>query len=142
MMPRLVLAVAWLGVSSLGLIACGDTPTAPTDAADDAIVTPQTLTYGGVLTAGGTASRSFTAQVAGTATATLSGIAPATPLVVGLGIPRSDGGGCLLARSTTATDGVSARVAANVDPGTFCVQVLAPAPAADAVSFTVTLEHP
>jgi hypothetical protein len=142
MMPRLVLAVVWLGVSSLWLIACGDTPTAPTDADDDPIVTPQTVTYAGLLAAGGTASRSFTAQVAGTATATLSGIAPATPLVVGLGIPRPDGAGCLLARSTTATDGVSARVMANVDPGAFCVQVLAPASAADAVNFTVTLEHP
>jgi hypothetical protein len=142
MRPRLVVAVVWLGVSNLGLIACGDTPTAPTDADDDAIVTPQTLTYAGVLTAGGTASRSFMAQVAGTATATLGGIAPATPLVVGLGIPRPDGGGCMLARSTTATDGVSARIAANVDPGTFCVQVQAPAAAAGAVNFTVTLEHP
>jgi hypothetical protein len=142
MMSRLILAVVWLSVSSLGLIACDDKPTAPTDSADEPIVTPQTVTYAGVITAGGTASRSFTAQLAGTATATLSGIAPATLLVVGLGIPRPDGAGCLLARSTTATDGVEARVVANVDPGTFCVQVLAPTPGPDGVSFTVTLEHP
>jgi len=95
-----------------------------------------------VLGAGGTASRTFTAQLAGTAAVTVTAIAPATPLVIGLGIPRADGVGCLLARSATATDGSSAGVAANVDVGTFCAQIAAPAAITGTVSFTVTLVHP
>ena len=90
----------------------------------------------------GSASRTFTARLSGVAVASLGGIAPATALVVGLGIPRADGTGCLLARSVTATDGAAARVSAAVDAGTFCAQVFAPANAADAVAFTVILEHP
>ncbi len=132
----------WLLAMSVAAIGCSTTPTSPTDSADGPITTPQTVSYSGVVGAGGTASRSFTAQLAGTATATLAGIAPATPLIIGLGIPRADGRGCLLARSATALDGGAARVVASVDPGMFCVQVLAPAEAADAVGFTVTLEHP
>ena len=61
----------------------------------------------------GSAARSFVARLSGVAVASLGGIAPAAPLVVeGLGIPRADGTGCLLARSVTATDGAAARVPA------------------------------
>lgn len=140
MTARAVLAALALAAST----ACSNSPTSPTTSAEvpDPITTPVTVTYPGVLGAGGTASRTFTAQIAGTARATVSGITPATPLVIGLGIPRADGGGCLLARSATAADGSSATVSANVDVGTFCAQVLAPAALAGTVGFTVTLEHP
>ena len=133
--------LAWPLWLILGAVACSDTPTAPTESAETTITSPQTLSYAGVVASGGSASRSFTAQLPGTATASLSGISPPTALVLGLGIPRSDGLGCLLGRSSRATDGEAVTVTANVDAGTFCVQVYAP-PAAPTVSFTVTLEHP
>jgi hypothetical protein len=124
--------------------ACSDSPTAPTDSAETAtpITTPVSITFTGVVGPNGTASRTFTAQMAGMATAALSAISPATALGVAFGIPRADGSGCLVGRSTIAADGVSARVTAAVDPGTFCLQVYGPERSADQVAFTVTLEHP
>lgn len=135
---RMVLAVALAAA-----IGCGDNPASPTSAdAAVPITTPIAVTYPGGLGAGGTASRTFTAQLAGTATATVTAITPAAPLVIGLGIPRADGSGCLLARSATAADGASAGVTASVEAGTFCAQVVAPAAITGPVSFTVTLVHP
>ncbi len=124
--------------------ACSDSPTAPTDSADTTtpITTPVSITFTGVVGPNGTASRTFTAQIAGTATATLSAITPATALGIAFGIPRADGSGCLAGRSSLAVDGASARITAAVDPGTFCLQVYAPERTADQVTFTVTLEHP
>jgi hypothetical protein len=129
----------------LGTTACSDTPTAPTESADDAdtaITTPMVVIFTGIVGPNGTASRSFVAQIPGTATASLSGISPPTALGVAFGIPRGDGSGCLLGRSAVASDGVAARVVASVDPGTYCLQVYAPERTADAVAFTVALEHP
>lgn len=141
-MTRAARAVAVVTV--LALAACSDSPTAPSDADTDTspIVSPQTVTFAGAVGAGGSSSRTFTAQLAGTASATVSAIAPATPLTIGLGIPRADGLGCLLARSAVAIGGAAAQVSAAVDAGAFCVQVFAPSDAADATTFTVTLVHP
>ena len=121
---------------------CRDTPTTPTVTADTPVITPQSVSFPGVVGAGGSVSRAFNAQLPGTARAALSGISPPTSLVVGLGIPRVDGTGCLLAHSTTAVDGGAAEVSGAVAAGTFCVQVFAPGRAADEVRFTVALEHP
>jgi hypothetical protein len=117
-----LLRATWLAFA-LGSAACSDTPTTPTDTADGAdtpITTPLVVTFSGIVGPNGTASRSFTAQIAGTATASLGGISPATPLGLGFGIPRADGTGCLLGRSAVAADGAAARIAASVDPGTYC----------------------
>lgn len=138
-MRRLVLA--WTVSLSLGAGGCSDAPTAPTESADAATTTPVTLTYTGVVGPGGSASRTFTAQLRGTATVSLGDISPPAPLGLGLGIPRADGLGCLLARSSQAVAGDAATVTADVDVGTFCVQVYAPL-MASTVTFTVTLVHP
>ena len=127
---------------ALGAAGCSDSPTSPTDSADTAITTPVLVTYVGAVGPAGTASRSFTAQLGGTAVAAVNAISPTTALGVGLGIPRVDGTGCLLARSATAADGASAQVSASVDAGNLCVHVFAPSTAALTVNFTVTLEHP
>ncbi len=123
---------------------CGDSPTSPTTSADTSttITSPVRLSFPGVVGPGGSVSRSFFAQVPGTAKAVVSAISPATPLTIGLGVPRADGTGCLLAFSSTATGGASAEASGTVAVGTFCVQVFAPAQSANAVNFTVTLEHP
>lgn len=138
-MRRLV--AAWTVSLSLGAGGCSDTPTAPTAPADAAITTPVTVTYTGVVGPGGSASRTFSAQLRGTATVSLGDISPPAPLGLGLGIPRADGLGCLPARSSQAIGGDAATVTANVDVGTFCVQVYAPS-TASTVTFTVTLVHP
>lgn len=142
-MKRAVLVLVALVLAAVSG-ACSDSPTAPTDSADTAtpITTPISVTFTGVVGPNGTASRTFTAQIAGTATAALSGISPATALGLAFGIPRAGGSGCLVGRSTVATDGVSARITATVDPGTFCLQVYGPERSAEQVTFTVTLEHP
>ncbi|MEP7116015.1 MAG: hypothetical protein ABI880_00425, partial [Acidobacteriota bacterium] len=72
----------------------------------------------------------------------LSGISPATALSIGLGVPRVDGTGCLLAHSSTAPVGSTASVTEAVATGVFCVQVFAPAQTANAVNFTVSLQYP
>jgi hypothetical protein len=143
-MRRSLLAMAIAPVLLAAAAACGDSPTSPSsDApADDAITTPVTVSFAGVIGPNGTASRRFTAQLPGTAVLSISGIAPAAALIVGLGIPRADGGGCLLARSPTAVDGGPAQVTAHVDSGEFCTQVLGPPDAPGPVGFTLTLEHP
>lgn len=124
---------------------CGNdttTPTSATSTTNTAITTPATVTFTGVVGPGGTASRTFAPRIAGTATATLNGISPSTSLGLGLGLPRVDGSGCLLARSAVAADGGSVELSTPVDVGTFCVQVFAPAQSAAQVTFTVTLVYP
>jgi hypothetical protein len=120
--------------------ACGSSPTSPTDAADDRLVTPARETFSGIIVSG-TTSRVFSARTTGLAVARLSGITPAAALGIGLGIPR-DSGSCLLARSTTSADGLDAEVSAAVELGTFCVQVFAPPTSTTEVRYTVTLEYP
>jgi hypothetical protein len=122
---------------------CGDdTPTAPSTTTTTPITTPVTATFSGVVGPNGTLSRSFTAQIAGTARAVVSGITPATALGLGLGIPRGDGSGCLLTYSTVSGDLSGVEIAGAVTTGTFCVQIYAPAAAADNVRFEVSLTHP
>ena len=136
------LAVVWL----LAAAGCSNNPTSPTSptGSDEtpAITTPLTVSFPGAVGPGGSVSRTFYAQVPGLAKAAVSGISPATPLVIGLGVPRSDGTGCLLAHSSAATGGVSAEVSGAVAVGTFCVQVFAPGQSANAVTFSVALEYP
>ena len=143
--PHTALLLAAL-IGSAGSPACNRAATTPTSAsaseAPVAITTPVTVSFPGAVGPGGTVSRTFYVQIPGTAVAAVSGISPATALAVGLGIPRADGAGCLLAHSSTASSGTSADISAPVSVGTFCVQVFAPAQSAGAVTFTVTLQHP
>jgi hypothetical protein len=120
-----------------------DTPTSATPSAEvTPITTPVSVSFPGAVGPGGSVSRTFAAQIPGTAVAVLSNISPATPLTIGLGVPRADGSGCLLSFSATAVGGASAQVSASVNVGTFCVQVFAPLQSADAVTFSVALTYP
>lgn len=137
-------AVTLLGLVLAGLASgCSDdTPTSASSTSTTTITTPITATFTGVVGPGGSLSRSFTAQLDGTARASLSGITPATALGFGMGVPRADGTGCLLTYSTTATNLASAEIGSAVAAGVFCIQVYAPAVAAETVRFSVTLTHP
>lgn len=119
-----------------------DTPTSATSTTTTTFTSPLTATFTGVVGPSGTLSRSFTAQLDGTARASLSAITPATALGFGMGVPRADGTGCLLTYSTTATNLASAEIGGAVASGVFCIQVFAPATAAEIVRFSVTLTHP
>lgn len=138
-------AVTILGFVLAGLASgcSNDTPTSATSTTPTTtITTPVTATFTGVVGPGGTLSRSFTAQLDGTARASLSAITPATALGFGMGVPRADGTGCLLTYSTTAANLASAEIGGAVASGVFCIQVYAPAVAAETVRFSVTLTHP
>lgn len=100
------------------------------------------MSFPGAVGPGGTAARAFCAQMPGTARAAVSGISPTTALAIGVGVPRADGTGCLLAHSSIASGRTSAEVRGLVAAGFYCVQVFAPAQSATSVSFTVTLAHP
>lgn len=127
----------------LATAGCNDTPTSATPRAEvTPITTPVNVAFPGVVGPGGSVSRSFFAQIPGRVVAVLSGISPATRLVIGIGVPRVDGSGCLLTVSETASDGDAAEVTADVAVGTFCVQVFAPPQTANAVTFSVALTHP
>lgn len=136
---RAGLVTVWLFCAA----GCGNSPTSPTSSTDTTTITsPVSVSFPGAVGPGGSASRSFNAQVAGTVRASVSAIAPATPLSIGLGVPNANGTGCLLALSSVATNGTWADISGEVAVGTYCVQVFAPAQAATTVSFTVALEHP
>jgi hypothetical protein len=136
-------AVALCTIVALAGAGCGeDTATIPSTTAPTPITTPVTATFTGVVGPSGTLSRSFTAQIPGTVRAVVSGINPATALGLGLGIPRPDGAGCLLTYSTVSGNLTAAEITAVVAAGTFCLQVYAPAAAADTVRFDVSLTHP
>lgn len=130
-------------VALLLLVAgCSDeTPTSATTTTTT-FTTPVSVTFPGVVGPGGSVSRTFSPQLAGQARAAVGDITPSTRLSIALGVPRADGSGCLAAVSSTSGNGSSADVVTNVDLGTFCVIVWAPAVTADAVRFTVALTHP
>lgn len=133
-----LIAIVFAGVLASG---CSDDPAA-TATSPDTVTTPITVSFTGVVGPSGSVSRSFTAQLDGAARASLSAITPATALGFGMGVPRADGTGCLLTYSTTAANEASAEISGEVAAGVFCVQVYAPATAAEAVRFSVSITHP
>jgi hypothetical protein len=114
-------------------------PTAPT-----APASPQTVTFETQLYPRGAAARIFTVSEGGGVTITLTGVRPDTGamLGVGVGIPRADGGGCLMQQSVTTVSGSAPQLTAVVDTGTYCVRVYDVGTLTSEVYFSVTLVHP
>lgn len=145
MIRRLLWAIAGMGL--LATTGCGNNTATPTSATTTTttatpFTTPVSVTFPGVVGPGGSVSRSFSPQLPGRARAAVGDITPSTRLSIALGVPRADGTGCLAAVSSTSGNGSTAEVATDVDLGTFCVIVWAPAVTADTVRFTVALTHP
>lgn len=115
MMPRLFL----FATCALAAIGCGDTAT-PTAATSTAALT---FTFASTFTANGSASRSFEQLTTGLVSLTLSAVSPDLRIGVGLGIPRTDGTGCNLARSVEVTAGSTPHITAIAEPGVWCVRV-------------------
>jgi len=101
-----------------------------------------TDTYSSVLFPGGFTSRSFPASAAGNVTVIMDTISPASvaSLNIGVGFPRSDGGGCELTRVFTGSRG--AQLTLPVEIGTYCVKVTDPGTLTALTSFTMRIVHP
>lgn len=110
------------------------TPTTPT-------TSPVTETYSTQLFVGGSASRSFTAAKAGTATVTLTNIGSASKLGFGVGVLDGLGSGCLFTRSSEAAV-VGTSFSLAVDPGTYCVRVYDVGNLLSNSSFSITIVRP
>jgi len=139
MRPTLSAVIVLLAVL---VVSCNNNDTTQT------VTTPSPVAsssvFSGSIVTGGTATRSFDAAVAGTATATFEfldqgGVA----LQLGMGIPRVNGSGCFLSRAVTVTPGPGSSLSVPVDPGTFCVQLADTAgQVARVAAFRVTISAP
>jgi hypothetical protein len=99
-------------------IACGDdattTPTATT-------TSPTTVTWTTLLSARGSASRSFVASQFGTVSITLQ--ASPVPIGIGIGVLAQSESGCRPSSTLTASPGDGPQLTAAVQPGNYCVLV-------------------
>ena len=134
-MAALVLA------SSLTLVGCGDdTPTTPTTTTP----TTTTVVFASNLAMGGSSTRSFDVTRAGVVSVTLVAVGNSNTLKagIGVGIPLSDGSGCVLSRSVETIAGTTAQLELAVDIGKYCVQIYDPGTLTGVVSFSINLVFP
>lgn len=124
----------------LAAAGCDDatTATSPT------VTSPVTELFSGQFMPGGTAAHAFTAASAGTVSITLSQLGPQAGLVVGLGIgiPQSNGSGCLMTQIMEAGAATSPQLTVQVDQGSYCVRLHDLGTLASQVAFTVTIVRP
>jgi hypothetical protein len=103
---------------------------------------PSTETFASNLAVRGTSARTFRATASGTLTVTLQSIGPPSTVNVdvSLGIPRSDGTGCLVSR--TQRGGALLQMSTPVDAGSYCVVLTDFGDLTAPVSFTVSIAKP
>lgn len=107
-----------------------------------AAATPGTDTWESTFTVKGSASRRFTAPVAGSVRVALVSVTPSPGGVgIGIGIPLSTGG-CVLTQAVEAPADDRPSLSMQVDPGTFCVMIYDVGNLTTTVSFSLTVEHP
>lgn len=113
---------------------------------DISTTTPSSSTKNDVfqssLSVHGTSSKSFTVGLAGTLSVSLDGVTPASSIGLGVGLFRTDGGGCALSRSIVSTAGVTATMSMPVDPGSYCIKVFDVGTLTDPVAFSIGFSHP
>ena len=115
---------------------CGsdNTPTTPSNPS-----ATMTENWSGVVAPGGASTRSFTLNSAGTIVVTMT----AGPTVgLGVGLPRTTGGGCRLGVSVNASPGTTPQINTQADAGQYCVQVYDLGTLTDPVGFALKIEHP
>src|SRR5262245_12075687 len=129
----------------LGVSACGDSPTSPSESSGTAI--PVTEIFTGTLLTGATSFFSFGVSQAGTVkvmlatTTTESGQPLAPALRLGLGVPA--GLGCGVTNSVTATAALSSQISSSLAAGTYCVDLSDPGSSLrQTISFNVRIVHP
>jgi len=129
----------------LGVSACGDSPTSPSDSS--ATVAPVTEVFAGTLLTGGTSFFSFAVSQAGSVkvmlatTTTESGLPLAPALKLGVGVPA--GLGCGVTTSVTATAALASQISTSLSAGTYCVDISDPGNSLkQTVSFNIRIVHP
>jgi len=136
MSPRALL-MALLALAAAG---CDDatTATSPT------VTSPVTETFNGQFFPGGTAARAFSAASPGTVSITLTQLGPPADAVVGLGvgIPQSNGTGCLLTQAIQTGASSSPQLTLAVEAGAYCVRLYDTGTLTAAVAFNVTIVRP
>jgi hypothetical protein len=126
-----------IALSATILIAgCGSdsTPTTPSN-------TSKTVTenWSSVVAPGGASTRTFTVTSAGTIVVTLT----AGPTVgLGVGLPRTNGGGCRLGVAVNASPDTTPQISTQADAGQYCVQVYDLGTLTDPIGFALKIEHP
>lgn len=126
--------------SSLTLAGCDEDP--PTTPTPDPTTT--TVVFASNLAVGGSSTRSFEVTRAGVVSVTLVSVGGSTTLKVGLGlgIPLSDGTGCVLSRSVETVAGNTAQLELAVDTGKYCLQIYDPGTLTGVVAFSINLIYP
>ncbi|TAK12867.1 MAG: hypothetical protein EPO35_10915 [Acidobacteria bacterium] len=141
---RLLVSGGVIAALLLPVAACDNGPSTTDDTTSPTTPTtsPVTESFSTQLFVGGSASRSFTAVKAGTATVTLVSAGTATTKVgFGLGVPDVLGSGCVFTRSSeAATAGTSFTL--PVDAGTYCVRVYDVGALTSTITFSVTIIRP
>jgi hypothetical protein len=126
-----------LALSAVVMLAgCGsdNTPTTPSTPSG-----PMTENWSSVVAPGGASTRTFTLNSAGTIVVTLT----AGPTVgLGVGLPRTNGGGCRLGLSVNASPGTTPQINTQADAGQYCIQVYDLGTLTDPIGFALKIEHP
>ena len=135
-MTSLLRFVVASGVAMM-LAGCGgdDTPTTPSNPSGR-----MTENWSSVVAPGGASTRSFTVSSAGTVAVTLTGSGSTVGL--GVGLPRTDGGGCRLGVTVDASAATTPQISTQADAGQYCVQVYDLGTLTDPISFALKIEHP
>jgi hypothetical protein len=122
--------------AALMLAGCGSdsTPTTPSNPSGTV-----TENWSSVIAPGGASTRSFTLNSSGTIVVTLTA-GPTAGL--GVGLPRTTGGGCRLGVSVNASPGAAPQISTQADAGQYCVQVYDLGTLTDPIGFALKIEHP
>ena len=130
--PWLVMGIC----AALMLAGCGSDSTPTTPSAPSGTVTEN---WSSVIAPGGASTRSFTVNSSGTIVVTFTA-GPTAGL--GVGLPRTTGGGCRLSVSVNASPGATPQISTQADAGQYCVQVYDLGTLTDPIGFALKIEHP
>ena len=118
-----------------------DQPDSEVVAAARSPATPSSETFASNLAVRGTSARTFRATGNGQVTLRLQSLGASDALVdLGFGIPRSDGSGCLIAR--TVRGGVGSQISTPVDLGPYCVVITDFGNLTAPTSFSINITKP
>jgi hypothetical protein len=121
--------------------ACGNDTTTTTAPSTPSGTTTESLH--GIMAPRGTATRTFSAQQAGTVTVLLANTDPAVTLGLGVGILGSTGVDCRFTQTVNTPAGTTPQLSVAVDPGEYCAGAYDIGTVGQTgVTVTVTITHP
>jgi len=122
--------------AAMMLAGCGSDNAPTTPSAPSGRVTEN---WSSVLAPGGASTRTFTLNSAGTIVVTMTA-GPTAGL--GVGLPRTHGGGCRLGVSVNASPDTTPQISTQADAGQYCIQVYDLGTLTDPIGFALKIEHP